>query len=348
MALLIMVSWGSLMTEREHSAGVGYSLAAGLAVSLLFSVLLHELGHALAARWLGIGVRGITLDLLGGYTEMETEAPRPRTEVLFSLAGPAVSLLLGLGALALVPVMPDESALRVLVAQIAFSNLIVAVYNGLPGLPLDGGRALRAVVWAIGKNKVSATVVAGWSGRVVAALTVAVAFALYANGWYTFTGVLIAGLIAYTLWQGATASINQAKVASRFPLIDPVRLARTIYSVPAGTSLAEALRRAAEAGRPAAALGVTDSSGRLIALVRRDAAAAVPEPRRPWVPVESLARDIDGVGVIRADLRGEDVIRAVQQHPADEFLVTTGEDVVGVLHLADLVQLLDPRTRSRP
>jgi hypothetical protein len=182
----------------------------------------------------------------------------------------------------------------------------------------------------------------------VALLTIGVAVALYAAERYSMTGIIIAALIAFSLWQGASASISQARVVARFPLIDPVRLARPLYIVPTGTSLAEAVRRAGEQGNAAAALGVSDGSGSLVALVKREAAAAVPEQRRPWVPVESLARDIHSVGVIPASLRGEEVIKAVQQHPADEFLVTAGEDVVGVLHLADLVQMLDPRTpRSR-
>jgi Zn-dependent protease len=351
MAALIVLTWGP--ARADLGVAVGYALSVGLALSLLLSVLLHELGHALVARRLGIGVRGITLDLLGGYTEVESEARKPLAELAFSLAGPAVSLMLGLGSGALAILLyrndvADQSPAFFLVAQVAFSNIIVAVYNALPGLPLDGGRALRAAVWAVGGDKNKGTLVAGWAGRVVAVLTVVLAFVLYTAGWYSSTGIIIAALIAFSLWQGATASISQAQVVSRFPMIDPVSLARPLFIVPTGTSLAEAVRRAAEQGRPAAALGIADGAGNLVALVKRDAAAAVPEQRRPWISVETLARDIHSVGIIPANLRGEEVIKAVQQHPADEFLVTTGEDVVGVLHLADLVQLLDPRTpRSR-
>lgn len=350
MAALILFSWGTNLSATFDSPFVGYALGLALAMSLLVSVLLHELGHALVARRLGIGVRGITLDLLGGYTEVESEAPKPSQEIAFSLAGPLVSFVLGLvsAGLAVLLYGPTRTPAFILMAQLAFSNIIVAVYNALPGLPLDGGRALRAVVWAMGGDKNKGTLVAGWTGRVVAILTLVVAFLLRATGWFTFSGVIIAALIAFSLWQGATASISQARVVARFPMIDPVRLAHPLFLVPAGTSLAEAVRRAGEQGNPAAALGVSDGSGSLVALVKREEAAAVPDQRRPWVPVESLARDIHSVGVIPAALRGEEVIKAVQQHPADEFLVTAGEDVVGVMHLADLVQMLDPRTpRSR-
>lgn len=349
-AALILFSWGTSLSEEFHSQVVGYSLALALAFSLLVSVLLHELGHALVARRLGIGVRGITLDLLGGYTEVDSEAAKPSHEIAFSLAGPLVSLVLGLGSAGLAVLLygPERTPAFILMAQLAFSNIIVAVYNALPGLPLDGGRALRAAVWAVGGDKNKGTLVAGWSGRAVAVLTFVGASFLYASGVFSLYGVIIAMLIAFSLWQGASASISQSRVMARFPMIDPVRLARPLFVVPSGTSLAEAVRRAGEQGDPAAALGVSDGSGQLVALVKREAAAAVPEQRRPWVQVETVARDIHSVGVIPAALHGEEVIKAVQQHPADEFLVTAGEDVVGVLHLADLVQMLDPRTpRSR-
>jgi len=108
-----------------------------------------------------------------------------------------------------------------------------------------------------------------------------------------------------------------------------------------GTPLAEATRRAAESGRPDAALVVADASGRVVALVHDQAAAAVPAERRPWVPVESVARSIEDGRTLTADMAGEDIIRAVQAHPATSYLVVSGDDVVGVLRTADLARLLN-------
>ncbi len=102
-------------------------------------------------------------------------------------------------------------------------------------------------------------------------------------------------LVAFTLWQGAGQSIRLARISRRFPLVDLARLARPVFPVSAGTPLAEAQRRSAEAGQAGAAIGVTDSSGRLVALVDRAAAEAVPVERRPWVTVDTLARGLDGV-----------------------------------------------------
>ena len=134
-------------------------------VCLLGSVLLHELGHALTARRYGIGVRGITLELLGGYTEMDRDAPSPRVDLLVSLAGPAVSARARRWPRSPPPLaLPDGTLADQLAFQLAVSNVIVAVFNSLPGLPLDGGRALRAAVWALTRDRHLGTEVAGWVG----------------------------------------------------------------------------------------------------------------------------------------------------------------------------------------
>jgi CBS domain-containing protein len=135
----------------------------------------------------------------------------------------------------------------------------------------------------------------------------------------------------------------------RFPLVDLRTLARPLLTVPAGTPLAEALRRAAEDGRTDPALAVADSSGRIVALVDPVGAARVPKERRPWVTVDTVARGVDGVPVMSQELSGEQVVRAVQAHPGAQYLVTAGEDVVGVLYVGDLARVLEPRRAgSRP
>jgi Zn-dependent protease len=318
----------------------GYGLALAFVGFLLLSVLLHELGHAITARRFGIGVRSITLELLGGYTEMESDSPNPKADFLVSAIGPVVSGVLGLLALVGQWVLPDGTVGDQLAFQLAWSNLLVAVFNALPGLPLDGGRALRAVVWGVTGNRHTGTQVAGWIGRLVAVATLVIGLLLtYANLVSTISA-LFAAMVAWTLWQGASASIMQGRLAARLPALDLRRLARPVFTVLAGTPLAEASRRAAEAGQPGAALAVADSSGRVVALVHDQAAAAVPVERRPWVPVESVARTLDPGRTLAVTLAGEDVIRAVQAHPAPSYLVVAGDDVVGVLRTADLARLL--------
>jgi Zn-dependent protease len=343
-AALVTLTYGAFVSRTlRYSAGTSYLVGFGFVVCLLASVLLHELGHALTARRYGIGVRGITLELLGGYTEMERDAPTPKVDLLVALAGPAVSLVLGALAVVAVVVLPGSGLLHQLVFQLAASNLIVAAFNSLPGLPLDGGRALRAGVWAVTRDRHLGTEVAGWVGRAVAVATAVAAAALGALNVFSTFGMVFMLLIALTLWQGAGQAIRLARISRRFPLIEVTRLARPVFAVPSGTPLAEAQRQVAEAGPQRAALAVADSAGRLVGLVHQGAVDAVPAERRPWVSVDTVARSLDGVAAIPAGLGGEEVIRVVQANPGAEYLVTAGEDVVGVLHVEDLALLLEPK-----
>ncbi|GIF76057.1 site-2 protease family protein [Asanoa siamensis] len=348
LAGLITLLYGNFVRQQlDLHPGAGYLVGFGFVVCLLASVLLHELGHAITARRFGIGVKGITLELLGGYTEMDRDAPNPRVDLLVSLAGPAVSLVLGGAAVGLTLALPDGTLWNELSFQVAFSNVVVAIFNVLPGLPLDGGRALRAVVWWFTKDRHVGTEVAGWVGR---GLAVAVAVAVAALAYYdilSLFGLVFMLLIALTLWQGAGQSIRFARISRRFPLIDLARLARPVFRVHSGTPLAEAQRLALAAGWQDAPLATVDSAGRLVGLVERAAVEAVPLERRPWVSVDTVARGIDGVPTIPVGTSGDQVISTVQQNPGSQYLVTSGEDVVGVLRLSDLAQLLEPNGKTR-
>lgn len=340
----IYLNWSVLvlagLVVLLYGQAAGYAVGGGFVVLLLASVLLHELGHALIARRFGIGVRGITLEILGGYTELDRDTPSPREELLVSLAGPAVSLGLGVVAAVVSGFLPAGTAGRQVVFLAAAANLIVAFFNLLPGLPLDGGRALRAAVWAISGDQARGTLVAARGGQVVGVATAAAAVALHLAERLSMFGLVFLLLVALTLWQGAAGSIRMARMSRRVPLIDVDRLTRPLFAVPTGTPLAEAQRRVAESGTPQAALAVTDSQGQFIALVHTRAAAAVPAERRPWVTVDTVARQADELRTVPAGLRGADALAFLQADPGGEYLVTTGAQVVGVLHAADVAALL--------
>src|SRR6266508_3420034 len=286
-------------------APAGYALGAAFVALLLASVLLHELGHALVCRRYGIGVRAITLEMLGGYTEMERDSPRPRVELAVSLAGPVVSLALGAVAAALAAVLPAHTIARQLAVQVAASNVVVAVFNALPGLPLDGGRALQAVVWAASGDPHRGNRVAGWVGWGLALLCGAATVGAYLRGWISLVGAVLVLIVAMTIGSGAGQAVRLGRLGARLPLLDATRLARPIFCVPAGVSLAEARRRATEAG--------ADGAGAPLALVHEPTGGHHDE-----VPVGSLARDLDRNRTIPAGLRGADVLRAVQGDPAGE------------------------------
>lgn len=350
LAILLTITYRAFLAVERPSLPdpVAYVVGGGLVLCLLASVLLHELGHALVARRFGIGVRGITLQLLGGFTELDREAPSPRVELLVSLAGPAVSFVLGVGSVLVAFLMPSGTLAEELARQLAFSNIVVALFNSLPGLPLDGGRALRAGIWAASNDRHLGDRVAGWTGRLVAVGSVVTALVLYRNQVITVFGAVLVILVALTLWSGAGQAVRAGQFGPQVPTLRAGELARPILAVPPDTPLAEALRRLAEAGadrRPV--LGMVNSSGQLLGLVDETAAALVPVDRRPWVTVETVARQLRASRVLSADLAGQALIDAVESNPAGEYVVAVGEDVLGVLRVADVVQVLESRGRAR-
>jgi Zn-dependent protease len=346
LSVVLIFGYGALLGRRD-AGPAGYLLGASVVVCLIATVLLHEIGHAVAARRYRVKVRGITLELLGGFTELEGEVPTPRAEAVIALAGPAVSVVLAVAGGALLPVTDRGTVLGDLVFQIAVTNTLVAAFNILPGLPLDGGRALRAGVWRITHDPYRADVVAGWSGRIIALATLVTGIVLYRNvRWITVLGMIFVVIIAFTLWNGATESIRTAGVRARLPYLRAGTMARPLHLVATGTPLAEALRQrdervAAIESRVPVVLGVSNSAGRVIGLVNGREVAAVPPERRPWVDVDAVARPIAAGQWIAAAATGTDVLARLQANPDTDLLVTVGEDVVGVLRVLDVMTMLE-------
>lgn len=152
----------------------GVALAAALAVSLI----LHEAAHCLAARRGGLAVRRLSLGFLGGEAELDTSPRTPRVEAAVALAGPVANAVIVLGAavvhIALVELEADP-LLAAVAAVLAVANLFLTILNLAPGLPLDGGRVLRAAVWALTGREATGTRVAGAAGRALGAALLVVA-----------------------------------------------------------------------------------------------------------------------------------------------------------------------------
>jgi Zn-dependent protease len=334
---LISVMIAPAIEQVEPGLGSGkYVAGVAFAVLLYLSVLLHEMSHALMAKRYGLPVRSITLHFLGGVTEIEGEPDTPGREFGVSVVGPVTSIAVGAAFLLLHPVVPD-GLLRLAVDALAGANLVVGVLNLVPGLPLDGGRVLRAAVWAASGNPHRATIVAGWGGRVAAAA--AFAYPLVQE---TFTGrpaiptdYVLGFVIAFFLWTGATQAILSAKVRSRLPVLQARTLARRTVAVPHDLPLAEAVRRAREA--QAGSLVVLGPDGEISGIVNEAAVLATPEERRPWVAVSTVARSLQPGLQLPADIAGEPMIRAMQRTPASEYLLREDDGAIfGVLVTDDV------------
>jgi Zn-dependent protease/CBS domain-containing protein len=319
------------------SGNIRYVVAAAFVVLLYLSVLVHELSHSVVARGFGLPVRRILLHPLGGISEIEREAPTPGREFAVAGAGPALSLALGAIGWGLAQLVPD-GVTGALIRQLMFANIIVGVFNLLPGLPLDGGRMLRAVIWKITKKPTTATIAAAWVGRILALGLLAIPFFSGGLAGGDIVSMLWVLAIAAFMWTGATQSIKATRFRERLPALQARRLARKAISVSASTPLAEAIRQADEVG--ARAIVVVDHDSKPIAIVNEAAVMATPPQRRPWVDTGSMARSIDPSLVLSADLQGMALLDAIRRAPASEYLLAdqTGQ-VVGVLAARDLDQV---------
>jgi Zn-dependent protease len=318
------------------SSTIRYVVAAAFVVLLYVSVLLHELSHSLVARGFGLPVRRILLYPLGGFSEIEQEPPTPGKEFLVSAAGPLLSLALAAAGYGLIATVHPYGLPGLLIDQLVWANLLVGVFNLLPGLPLDGGRMLRAGVWKATRKPTLATIVAAWSGRVLAAAVLVMALTLIARGGQAqIPAAVWLGVIAAFMWTGAGQSLRVTRVRERLPGLQARTLARRAIPIQATLPLAEAIRRADAAG--ARALVIVDHEDKPIAIVNEGAVMATPPQRRPWVDAGSLARTIDSGLVLPADLSGMALLEAVRRSPATEYLlVEPSGQVFGVLAASDL------------
>ncbi|MFE2140830.1 site-2 protease family protein [Streptomyces sp. NPDC059456] len=325
-----------------------YLVSLFFAVAFYASVLVHELAHTVAALRFKLPVRRIQLQFFGGVSEIEKESETPGREFVLAFVGPLLSLLLA-GAFYLGMDLVDPATVPgVLLAGLMISNLLVAAFNLLPGLPLDGGRMLRAVIWGITGKPMTGTVAAAWVGR---ALAVAVLIglpmithtgilgtdggAIESTGMNTVMDALLAAILAAIIWTGAGNSLRMARLREHLPELRARTLTRRAVPVENATPLSEALRRANAHG--ARAIVVVDAHGDPLSIVRETAIASVPEHRRPWVAVSTLAQELTDGMKVSAELSGEELLDHLRATPATEYLVLEpGGEIYGVLSTLDV------------
>ncbi|MET9345681.1 site-2 protease family protein [Streptomyces termitum] len=345
-ALITWVFGDQIERVLPELGAARYLVSLFFAVAFYASVLVHELAHTIAALRFKLPVRRIQLQFFGGVSEIEKETETPGREFVLAFVGPLLSLVLaGVFYLAMLAVTPGTVP-GVLLAGLMISNLIVAAFNLLPGLPLDGGRMLRAIVWKLTGKPMTGTIAAAWVGRALA-VTVLIGLPLLTRtGWLgnstadiggftTVTDALLAAILAAIIWTGAGNSLRMARLREHLPELRARTLTRRAVPVAPDTPLSEALRRANEAG--ARGLVVVDGTGEPTGIVRESALAAVPQHRRPWVAVSTLAQDLTDGMRVPAELTGQPLLDHLRTTPATEYLVVeeTGE-IYGVLATTDV------------
>jgi Zn-dependent protease/CBS domain-containing protein len=343
--LFALILWSfSAMVFPASAPGLasGMYLIMGLGGTLLFfaSLLAHELAHSVVARVKGIPVDGITLFLFGGMAHTRMEAETPGDEFQIAVVGPLMSLFVAvlLAAVWYAGWALDWSPAVLAVAQyIAALNIILAVFNLLPGFPLDGGRLFRAVVWKITGDVGKATKWASFGGRWLGLGLVALGL------WMAFSGNVIGGMwLVFIGWFLRNAAITSYQQHLLLSVLGGVRagqaMSREPETVPAAASVQELMDEYIMRRRYSAYPVVQD--GTTLGMVTLDALRAV--PREEW-----HARTAQDVMVPAADIsvRPEDhlldVLDSMKASRARRVLVMRDDVLLGVITASDIAFWLE-------
>ena len=314
-----------------------YWIVGSLAALLIFgSVLFHEFAHSFMALARGMKVESITLFIFGGAAVLKSEPRRPSDEFFIAVVGPASSLLLALIFLVLSITLPLDVPARVLLTQLAFINGGLALFNLLPGFPLDGGRVFRAIVWGITGSMRRGTTIATIVGQVFAIGLIAFGLFFFIRGvyltgvWLIFIGWFLNGAAAANRRQfSRDEALRDIPVTSLMRANPPiVRPDETMDRVVLTMLLRDGVRSVPVV-----------QNGHVIGVITIGDARNVPQSAWPETTVgQAIASSsLISVGPDESILHAFDLF---DEHTARQMLVMRGDELLGVLNHEDLVRFL--------
>jgi Zn-dependent protease len=312
-------------------------VAAVTTLLFFISVLLHELGHSLVALRYKLPVKSITMYIFGGVSEITSEPANPLQEFVVAFVGPLTSLVLGVFFYLVALIFSSVTMIAAVAKYLAYINVILGVFNLIPGFPLDGGRVFRAIVWGITKNLRRATEIAGYLGHAIAFLFIVLGV------WLLFKGNWINGLwIAFIGWFLESAVVSQVQQERIHDILSGHTVSQVMSStcvmVSGDTSLQELVDQF-----------VLDRGERCMVIMQGERVAGFltlhnirEVPRERWVvtPASAVMTPIDQVKVTRAK---DGLVEALEQMGADgvnQLPVIEEGQVAGLLRREDIVNYL--------
>jgi Zn-dependent protease/predicted transcriptional regulator len=339
-ALLITYSMYQ-QVSRVYDISGGEAVGIGVLATVLFfgSVLVHELAHALVSQARGIRVQDITLFLFGGATRAKVESRGPGDEFLIALVGPLTSGLLaaGFGIVASLGRDVLSTPLTGTFGYLAWTNLILAAFNLVPGFPLDGGRLLRAAIWKATGSLARATRIASMAGQGVGWLLVAAGVAWLLAG--DLAGGIWFAFIGWFLVQAARSSYQELQLQQLLRGVEAEEvMAGALVRIPPELSLQDAVddyfMRYDHSGFP------VEEQGRTIGLLTLRGVRRVPREQWPTHRVRDHMVPLGDQVVVAPDARMDDVVGKLQDSEANRVLVAQDGEVVGIITPSDLTRWL--------
>lgn len=336
--------YGPTLQDRQPGLGVGaYLVAFAYAVLLLASVLIHELAHALTARAFGWPSQKIVLNLWGGHTQFESFTASPGRSVAVALAGPAANFVLAGAAWLVVTSVHLAGVADILVNIFMWANFLIAVFNVLPGLPLDGGRIVESAVWKATGSQEKGTIAAGWTGRgiVVCLVLFGVVIPAAQGVPVDLPFAMVTLLVAVFLWQGASAAIRHAGFRTRLPGVVAGRLAVPAVGIPNYATVEQAVAAGAQEG---VAVVLCAPDGKPQGVVDPSAVDRVPPAARRTTPVTAVGYALAPGAYVPDTAGGQELVQYLAQLAGTEYaVVDAGGRVVGLLSQSDVVAAISGR-----
>lgn len=326
-------------TVPKQSTAVYIVLALVTAVAFFGSLVLHELAHSVVARAGGLRIAKVTLFVFGGVSQMQDEPRSPRHEFVLAIAGPITSMLLGALALGIDAGLAAAGApdvVRVPFEYLGFINLSLAVFNLLPGFPLDGGRVLRALLWSITHDMLKATRWASRAGQAIGLLLIAVAVVGVLRGtfglvWFAVMGWFLSNMSGVAYQQQLLRSML-SQVPLRQVMSAPAVLA------PADLSLEEMAHSYFLGGRHTRYPVVED--GHVVGLIDLARVNEVPREQWPTTTVRDVAqKDLADV-VAAPEASVDSVLQKLETESPGALLVVEDHHLAGIVTRADVISFL--------
>jgi len=321
------------------SSGTYWAVGALASVLLFASVLAHELGHSLVAQSRGVPVISIVLFIFGGVAQLADEARRARDEFLIAVAGPLVSVVIGIASLGLWPIVEDISQpLGAIFEYLGWANLILVAFNSIPAYPLDGGRVLRALLWGTLRNVLRAT-------RIAAGIGVAIGFLFMAGGLFLVFRSPLSGIwfiaLGWFLQNAAQQSYQQLVIRRLFEgvrvsqLMDPdppiIRPDVTI------DELVDALLAYNVRSFPVV------EDGRLVGIVTLTDVRHAPREQWPIRRVRDLMTPHERLITAKPEDDLERILRLMATHEIHQIPIVDGSRLLGLLTRNALLRFLQLR-----
>lgn len=347
-ALLITLSLAQHFRMNNPRWGDAVIWTSAIVTGLLFfaAIVLHELSHALVARTRNLPVRSITLFALGGVAMIEKEAVDAKTEFWMGIAGPITSFLIGLLCLALAWVLgwnPEVIAQTPPVAILMWLgviNIALAVFNMVPGFPLDGGRVLRAIIWWITGNAIRATAIAARVGQIVAFGFIILGIFRFFSG-AGFGGLWLA-FIGWFLLDAARASYAQLMLTETLrglraknvmttdcPKIDGLTNLQTFVD--------EHLLRSGSR------CFVVEEQGRIVGIITPHEVKDIERAKWPYTTVDNVMRPLDQIHTISPEMEVNEVLERMTREDVNQLPVVRDGKLEGVISRGHILRLLQTR-----